>query len=248
MRARVARRTRAACAPRGRRTDAPQPLLRNPLPGHTSVARGRNWAPSDGDSSDDDAPRNAVTKRSGNPFQPLLDVMFKPVAELLCPMLMPASNDTLVREYCEELEKDRSVLAQQNVALEKELEKLKLSAAKRQRGKRSKDEQLDRFIDLRVMVRHPRSRHSRPRPSRLLRRRWATSPMAVQRTTWPSRCAALRCVSPAAGRLTPRTQTAWAAWDKRDRPTRERVAMRAASSRMDGCVPLLGGARLHARR
>ena len=128
------------------------------------MSRGKNWAPSSDDSDDDDAPRNAVAKRGGgNPFQPLLDVMFKPVAELLCPMLMPASNETLVREYCEELEKDRSVLAQQNVALEKELEKLKLSAAKRQRGKRTKDEQLDRFLDMRVMVRrvgpwgHPRS-------------------------------------------------------------------------------------------
>ena len=125
---------------------------RNPRPGD-SVPRGRNWAPSSDDSDEDDAPRNAAAKRGGNPFQPLLDVMFKPVAELLCPMLMPASNDTLVREYCEELEKDRSVLAQQNVALEKELEKLKLSAAKRQRGKRTKDEQLDRFLDMRVMVR-----------------------------------------------------------------------------------------------
>lgn len=175
----------------GRRTNAPATLpCETPVPGHCSVARGRNWAPSDGDSSDEDAPRNAVAKRSGNPFQPLLDVMFKPMAELLCPMLMPASNDTLVREYCEELEKDRSVLAQQNVALEKELEKLKLSAAKRQRGKRTKDEQLDRFLDLRVMVRRPRSRQSHAWRLTPLRRRWATRPMAVQRTTWPSRCGA----------------------------------------------------------
>ena len=121
------------------------------------MPRGRNWAPSSEGSSDDAVPRHIATRRSGNPFQPLLDVMFKPVAELLCPMLMPASNEALVREYCEELEKDRSTLAQQNMALEKELEKLKLSAAKRQRGKRSKDEQLDRFIDMRVMVRRTRT-------------------------------------------------------------------------------------------
>ena len=153
------------------RTNARANPWRNPLPPGRSVARGKNWAPSSDDSDEDAAPNKALAKRSGNPFQPLLDVMFKPVAELLCPMLMPASNDTLVREYCEELEKDRSVLAQQNVALEKELEKLKLSAAKRQRGKRTKDEQLDRFLDMRVMVRRLGPRQSPRAADAPLRRR-----------------------------------------------------------------------------
>ena len=146
-------------------------LGETPCPPGRSVSRGKNWAPSSDDSDEDDAPNKALAKRSGNPFQPLLDVMFKPVAELLCPMLMPASNDVLVREYCEELEKDRSVLAQQNVALEKELEKLKLSAAKRQRGKRTKDEQLDRFLDMRVMVRRLGRRNAPCVADAALRRR-----------------------------------------------------------------------------
>lgn len=131
------------------------------------MTRGRDWAPQSEGSSDDDAPRNAVQRRGDNPFQPLLDVLVKPWAELLCPMLMPASNDALVREYCDELEKDRSVLAQQNASLEKELERLKLSATKRQRGRRSKDDLLDRFLDLRVMVRRRRARHTaRPTDAR----------------------------------------------------------------------------------
>jgi hypothetical protein len=137
------------------------------------VPRGKNWAPSsDGSSAAEDnkAPPGREVARAHNVFQPVLDLLFKPLTELLCPMLMPASQDTLVREYCEELEKDRSQLAQQNVALERELEKLKLSAAKRQRGKRSKDSQLDKFVDLRLMARphcaHPRARdcsHRQPR-------------------------------------------------------------------------------------
>jgi hypothetical protein len=129
------------------------------------VPRGKNWAPSsDGSSAEDKAPPGREVARAHNPFAglPVLDFLFKPLTELLCPMLMPASQDTLVREYCEELEKDRSQLAQQNVALERELEKLKLSAAKRQRGKRSKDSQLDKFVDLRLMARphcaQPRAR------------------------------------------------------------------------------------------
>jgi hypothetical protein len=117
------------------------------------VPRGKNWAPSSESSEEvKRAPVGALV-RSNNPFQPMLDVLFKPLGELLCPMLMPQTHDVLVREYCEELEKDRSSLAQQNVALERELEKLKLSAAKRTRGKRSKEGSLDKYTDMRIMVR-----------------------------------------------------------------------------------------------
>ena len=117
------------------------------------MPRGKNWAPSSESSEEvKRAPVGALV-RSNNPFQPMLDVLFKPLGELLCPMLMPQTHDVLVREYCEELEKDRSSLAQQNVALERELEKLKLSAAKRTRGKRSKEGSLDKYTDMRIMVR-----------------------------------------------------------------------------------------------
>jgi hypothetical protein len=132
----------------------------------SSVPRGKNWAPSSESSEEvKRAPEGALV-RSNNPFQPMLDVLFKPLGELLCPMLMPQTHDVLVREYCEELEKDRSTLAQQNVALERELEKLKLSAAKRTRGKRSKEGSLDKYVDLRILVRGKR-KTSLPHPTRL---------------------------------------------------------------------------------
>jgi hypothetical protein len=125
-----------------------------------SVPRGRNWAPSSEDSEDEPAPRARAVARSANPLQPALDFLFKPITELLCPMLMPQTHDALVREYCEELEKDRCSLAQQNVALERELEKLKLSAARRSRGggRRSKASSLDRFTDMRIKVRGAHAR------------------------------------------------------------------------------------------
>ena len=127
----------------------PAPACRRLTPAR-SVVRGANWAPSS-EGSEEERGRGKAVTTGFNPFQPL-DFFFKPIGELLCPMLMPASHDTLVREYCDELEKDRSSLAQQNVALEKELEKLKLMAAKRQRGKRSKDSTLDRFVDMRLTM------------------------------------------------------------------------------------------------
>ena len=49
-----------------------------------------------------------------------------------------------------ELEKDRTDLASQNAALAAELERLKLTAAKKKKVK-GKGE-LDRFVDLRILV------------------------------------------------------------------------------------------------
>ena len=51
----------------------------------------------------------------------------------------------------QELEKDRLDLASQNQALAAELERLKLSAAKKKKVKGKSE--LDRFVDLRILAR-----------------------------------------------------------------------------------------------
>ena len=206
------------------------------------MPRGKNWAPSSDSEEEEKPAQPTALVRSHNPFQPALDALFKPIGELLCPMLMPASHDALVREYCEELEKDRSHLAQQNMALEKELEKLKLSAAKRQRGKTVKEGSLDKFVAMRVAVRQAsRAAHKRcvlssdaPAP----RRRWPTCKTARRRMSQSRRVTPTRRLRPRASpawrasvsRASPRrVQAAWTAWDKRDRPITDRQAARAAS-------------------
>lgn len=87
-----------------------------------------------------------------NPIKTGIDDFGKNLGQLFCPFMV-VTQDTLVKEYCEDLEKERSTLASQNAALAQELEKLKmlnLSSSKRKKP-RAKSE-LDKYIDLRILL------------------------------------------------------------------------------------------------